>query len=186
MAAEFLEKPQQRAMEEKRWDQPETRENVRQPKGQAVSNGENERKEKQHDDRDGDEDTLGKFDGFFRVLMLEVRHRQHEHGCQWQGDQETSGTRKSARQPSRDTNDQCGKDHIDDNCHVSTPCEYSKHPQRTNIHCIAREAHKHTLSLCSRLRAVGQADLARAQRLRLHEFQRVPNLHIFEERLSSA
>ncbi len=29
MAAESLEKPQQRTMEEKRWDQPETRENIR-------------------------------------------------------------------------------------------------------------------------------------------------------------
>jgi hypothetical protein len=29
MAAEFLEKPQQIAMEEKRWDQPETRETIR-------------------------------------------------------------------------------------------------------------------------------------------------------------
>jgi hypothetical protein len=52
--------------------------------------------------------------------MLEVRHRQYEHGCQWQGDQETGGSRKSARQPSRDTNDQCGKDNIDDNRPVNT------------------------------------------------------------------
>jgi hypothetical protein len=29
MAAEFLEQPQKIAMEEKRWDQPETRENIR-------------------------------------------------------------------------------------------------------------------------------------------------------------
>jgi len=86
MAASFLEKPQQRAMEEKRWDQPETRKNTRYPKWQTESNGKNKREEKQHDDRDGDEDTLGKFDGFLRVLILEVRHRQYEHGCQWQGD----------------------------------------------------------------------------------------------------
>jgi hypothetical protein len=32
MAAEFLEKPHKRAMEEKRWDQPETRESIRYPK----------------------------------------------------------------------------------------------------------------------------------------------------------
>jgi hypothetical protein len=32
MAAEFLEKPQQIAMEEKRWYQPETRETIRYPK----------------------------------------------------------------------------------------------------------------------------------------------------------
>ena len=121
MAAEFLEQPHKRAMEEKRWYQPETRENIRQPKWPAESSGENKREEKQHDDRDGDENTLGKCNGFLRVLMLEVRHRQYEHGCQWQGDQETGGARKSARQPSRDTNDQCGKDHIDDNRHVNTP-----------------------------------------------------------------
>lgn len=86
MAAEFLEKPQYGAMEEKRWDQPETREHIRDPKWQAESNGEHQREEKQHDDRDGDEDTLGKFHGFLRVLMLEVRRRQDNHSCQWQGD----------------------------------------------------------------------------------------------------
>jgi hypothetical protein len=126
MAAEFLEKLHKRAMEEKRCDQPETRENIRYPKWQAASNGENQREEKQHDDRDGDADTLGKCNGVLRVLMLQVRHRQYEHGCQWQGDQETGGLRKSARQPSRDTNDQGRKDHIDDNRHVNTPCEYSQ------------------------------------------------------------
>jgi hypothetical protein len=32
MAAELLENPQQITMEEKRWDQPETRETIRYPK----------------------------------------------------------------------------------------------------------------------------------------------------------
>jgi hypothetical protein len=126
MAAEFLEKPQKIAMEEKRWYQPDTREKIRQPKRQADSNGENKREQKEHDDRDGDEDTRCKCNCFLRVLMLEVRHRQYEHGCQWQGDQETGGSRKSARQPSSDTNDQGGKDNIDNNRHVNTPCEHSK------------------------------------------------------------
>jgi hypothetical protein len=126
MAASFLEKPHKIAMEEKRWYQPETRENIREPKWPADSNGENKREEKKHDDRDGDEDTLCKCNGFLSVLMLEVRHRQYEHGCQWQGDQEPGGSRKSARQPSRDTNDQCGKDNIDNNRYVNTPCESSK------------------------------------------------------------